>query len=95
MTPRDRPPLDAVEPSARARTIGGVCVPPSTHDAATTILRGVPEEPPVLRPLARCVERRAVLIGPSTTAPPRFNAHSKGPRPPQTPAALFKRLYRK
>src|SRR5688500_4478971 len=30
----------------------------------------------------------------SAPAPVRFNAHTDPPRPPQTPAASFKRLYR-
>ena len=41
--------------------------------------------------------RRAELADITAPAPAssRFNAHSQGPRPPQTPAASFKRLYRK
>ncbi len=40
--------------------------------------------------------RRAELahITAPAPAPVRFNAHSHPPRPPQTPAASFKRLYR-
>jgi hypothetical protein len=35
--------------------------------------------------------RRTTVV---RAGPSRFNTHSGGPRPPQTPAASFKRLYR-
>jgi hypothetical protein len=53
---------------------------------------------PAFAPRHSSGDNRAREIADTTAPAPassRFNAHSKAPRPPQTPAASFKRLYRK
>ena len=66
----------AIRASTRARR---TCVrPPLPPTQPPEFWRGAQQEPPSFRPLARGVERGAVVIRASTPAPPRFNTHSGG-----------------
>jgi hypothetical protein len=88
-TRRHRP----TRPSLRART-GFVCAQLLAR-APETLIPALDQIPVRAHdpPMQQLGVQTAVI---TALAPPasRFNTHSDPPRPPQTPAASFKRLYR-
>ena len=69
-------------------------MPPFTDDTGVVITAPHHVAPRAQELVGRHPTRASVALTVSVPASPRFNAHSSRPRPPQTPAASFKRLYR-